>query len=47
MYKKFNERGRLQITLPKKGNEKRGGGGGERESRILEMDKMVVNGRRM
>ena len=32
MYKKFDEQGRLHITLPKNGKEKKGGGRREGES---------------
>ena len=44
MYKKVNGRGRLHITFTNKGKDK-GGGGGERESTILEVDNMIVDGR--
>ena len=40
-YEKVNERGRLQINVPKNGEEEKRGGG-ERESRIIEVDNIVV-----
>ena len=41
-YKKVYGQGRLHITVHKKGKEKKGG---ERESLILEVDNMVIDGR--
>ena len=40
-YKKVDERGRLHITVLTKGKEGKWGGG-EKESRIIEVDKIVV-----
>ena len=40
-YEKVDKRGSLNITAPKKGKEEMGGGG-ERESQILEADNIVV-----
>ena len=40
-YEKFEKWGRLNITLPKKRKEEKVGGG-ERESRIIEVDDIVV-----
>ena len=45
MYKKFDEKGGLHITLPKNGKEKKGGVG-ERGSLIIEVDTMSVESRR-